>query len=205
MIDRRLRSILDPVLERAANIAVVRGLTADGLTITGCVAGLGGAGLIAAGLPLAGLVLFLVGRCLDGLDGTVARATRPTRRGGFLDIVLDFVVYAAVPLAFAWADPGRNALAACALLAGFLVNGAAFLAFALLDRPEPAVSADAGGKAFRYLAGLAEGGETILAFTLFCLWPAAFATLATAFAGLCLVSAGARVVLGWRLLGDEQR
>jgi hypothetical protein len=33
-----------------------------------------------------------------------------------------------------------------------------------------------------------------------CLVPAAFALLATIFAGLCCVSAAARLVLGWRLL-----
>ena len=37
----------------------------------------------------------------DGLDGAVARLTTPTDRGAFLDITLDFLFYASVPLAFA--------------------------------------------------------------------------------------------------------
>ena len=70
----------------------------------------------------------------DGLDGAIARATAPTDRGGFLDISLDFIVYAAIPLAFAIYDPAQNALSAAILLASFLANGGAFLAFARLGR-----------------------------------------------------------------------
>jgi len=42
---------------------------------------------------------------------------------------------------------------------------------------------------------LAEGAETILVFTLFCLAPAFFAPLAYAFAALCLMSAAGRILL----------
>jgi len=64
-----------------------------------------------------GAALILVSRLLDGLDGAVARATTPTDRGGFLDITLDFLFYASIPLAFAVARPDANALAAAVLLA----------------------------------------------------------------------------------------
>ena len=53
----------------------------------------------------AALLLFILNRLFDGLDGAVARATRRTDRGGFLDIVFDFAVYGAVPLAFALREP----------------------------------------------------------------------------------------------------
>jgi phosphatidylglycerophosphate synthase len=62
----------------------------------------------------------------------VARLTRPTDRGAFLDITLDFLFYASVPLAFALADPAANALPAAVLLAAFIGTGSSFLAFALL-------------------------------------------------------------------------
>ena len=38
--------------------------------------------------------------------------TRKTDFGGFLDIVLDFAFYGAIPLGFIFADPAANALAA---------------------------------------------------------------------------------------------
>ena len=201
MFDIRVRRLVDPVLERMADLAVRNRISADTLTTAGCIAGLSAAGCIATGAVLTGLTLFLVGRCLDGLDGTVARRTGPTNRGGFLDIVLDFLVYATIPLGFAILDPAANALAACTLLASFLANGTAFLAFALMQERGGSSALPRGGKAFHYLAGLAEGTETIAAFSLFCLWPSAFAPLAYAFAALCAISAAARIVLAWRMLG----
>jgi phosphatidylglycerophosphate synthase len=58
---------------------------------------------------VAGLALLLASRLMDGLDGAVARLTAPTDRGAFLDITLDFLFYASIPLAFALADPAANA------------------------------------------------------------------------------------------------
>jgi hypothetical protein len=61
-------------------------------------------------------------------------------------------------------------------------------------------TADQGRKSIYYLAGLAEGFETIAFMVAVCLFPAAFALLATIFAVLCCLSAAARVVMGWKLL-----
>ena len=66
------------------------------------------------------------------MDGALARRTVATERGAFLDISLDFVFYAAIPLAFAALLPEQNALAAAALLAAFVVTGTSFLAFAVM-------------------------------------------------------------------------
>ncbi len=79
-----------------------------------------------------GLALLLASRLADGLDGAVARLTQPTDRGAFLDITLDFLFYASIPLAFAIADPAANALPAAVLLAAFIGTGSSFLAFAVL-------------------------------------------------------------------------
>ena len=55
----------------------------------------------------------------------MARLTAPTDRGAFLDITLDFLFYASIPLAFAVADPAANALPAAVLLAAFIGTGSA--------------------------------------------------------------------------------
>jgi phosphatidylglycerophosphate synthase len=62
----------------------------------------------------------------------VARQTQTSDLGGFLDITLDFVFYASIPLGFALADPQANALAAAAVLAAFVGTASSFLAFAAL-------------------------------------------------------------------------
>jgi phosphatidylglycerophosphate synthase len=200
MFDARVRRLIDPPLTAAGAELARRGVTADQVTIAAAIVGLVGAAAIALGWPLIGLALILAGRLGDGLDGAVARAaTGPTDRGGYLDIVSDFVVYAAVPLAFAAADPA-NALAAAALLASFLFNGAAFLAYAVMAERRGLVSDAQGVKSLYYLAGLMEGAETIAFFAAFCLWPGWFPQLAAIMAALCLVSGAARSVIAWRTL-----
>jgi phosphatidylglycerophosphate synthase len=128
-----------------------------------------------------------------------ARRRQPTR-GGFLDIALDFFVYAAIPLAFAFYDPSSNALSAALLLASFLANGSTFLAFAILAEKRVLVSDFRGSKSIYYLGGIAEGSETIAFFAAFCLFPSAFPVLALIFGIICIVSAIARVRLGWSML-----
>jgi hypothetical protein len=76
----------------------------------------------------------------------IARATRPTDRGAFLDIALDFLVYAAVPLGFAAWDPHANAFPAAFLLASFVANGSAFLAFSTMAEKRGLMTARQGRK-----------------------------------------------------------
>ncbi|WP_181708376.1 CDP-alcohol phosphatidyltransferase family protein [Chthonobacter rhizosphaerae] len=200
MFDARLRPLIDPPLGRAGAWLAARGVTADGLTVAGFAAGVAAAAAIAAGAFLVGLALIGLNRLADGLDGAVARTTGKTDRGGYLDVTLDFAFYGLVPLAFAAADPERNALAAAALLTAFYVNGAAFLAFAVMAEKRGLKTSAQGDKSLFYLAGLAEGAETIAVFAAMCVFPAAFPALAGAFAALTGVSAVARVVLGARAL-----
>ena len=162
---------------------------------------------IAAGAALAygqfglGLALVIANRLLDGLDGAVARATQPSDFGGYLDIVGDFVFYLAVPLSFGLADPA-NLKSAMVLLACFGLTGTSFLAFAVLAAKRGLQTAAHGAKSFFYSTGLAEGTETILAFILFCLWPAHFPAIALAYAGLCIVTVVQRSFAAWAAFRD---
>ena len=93
------------------------------------------------------------------------------------------------------------ALAAACLLAAFLANGTAFLAYAVIAAKRKLETTAQGAKSIYYLAGLAEGTETIAVFCALCLWPAAFPWIAGGFAVVCLLSALGRLVIGWRTLG----
>ena len=108
--------------------------------------------------------------------------------------------YAAVPLAFAVVDAPRNALAAAFLLASFLVNGAAFLAFTLMAERNRLSTEAQGQKSFYYLTGLAEGGETVAFFVAFCVFPQFFPWLAVLFGCLCFASAAGRILAAGKLL-----
>ena len=203
MIDANIRRLIDPPLARAGQRLAAAGIGADALTIGGCLLGLAAALAIAAGQFYIALALLIANRIADGLDGAIARATRPTDRGAFLDIALDFLVYAAVPLGFASWSPHANAFAAALLLASFVANGSAFLAFSTLAEKRGIKTTRQGQKSVYYLSGIAEGFETIAFMIAFCLFPTAFPILAIIFATLCWISAVGRLVLGWTLLAGK--
>jgi phosphatidylglycerophosphate synthase len=202
MLDRAFISLLTPSLQRVAAVLVRCGIGADSVTLAGFAVGLGAAVAIVLGAPLTALALIAASRLADGLDGAVARLTRPTDRGAFLDIALDFVFYASIPLAFALADPVANALPAAALLAAFIGTGSSFLAFALLAERRGLSSADYPQKGIYYLGGLTEATETLACFALMCLWPQHFGWWAYGFALLCALTLAMRLWAGWQLLGE---
>ena len=122
----------------------------------------------------------------------------PTLFGGYLDIVCDMAFYAAVPFGFALASPD-NALWAALLLASFVCTASSFLGRAVMAAQRGEADAGARGrKSFFYAAGIIEGSETILAFVLFCLFPAAFPWMAGLLAVLCLWTAAARLFEAYR-------
>ena len=198
MLDRAAIALLEPSLERIARVLVRAGIGADAITLFGFVLGLAAAGGIALGQPSASLMLLLASRLMDGLDGAVARLTRPTDRGAFLDITLDFLFYASIPLAFALADPAANALPAAVLLAAFMGTGSSFLAFAVLAERRGLKSEDYPQKGLYYLGGLTEASETLICFVLMCLWPQHFAWWAYGFAALCALTIATRLLGGWK-------
>ena len=109
MLDPIFRPIIHKPLDAVGRWLAGIGLSANQVTFAGLGLGLAAAIAIALGGFAIGLFLFLLSRIGDGLDGAVARVTTPTDQGGFLDIALDFFVYAAIPLAFAVYDPSSNA------------------------------------------------------------------------------------------------
>jgi phosphatidylglycerophosphate synthase len=200
MLDRAAIALLKPVLERMARVLVRAGIGADSVTLFGFALGLAAALAVARGMLLAGLALLLSSRLMDGLDGAVARLTRPTDRGAFLDITLDFLFYASFALAFAVADPAANALPAAVLLAAFMGTASSFLAFAVLAQRRGLKSEDYPQKGLYYLGGLTEATETLTCFVLMCLWPQHFALWAYGFALLCALTIVSRIVGGWHAL-----
>ncbi|MDQ6684135.1 MAG: CDP-alcohol phosphatidyltransferase family protein [Pseudomonadota bacterium] len=198
MIDRQATALIRPAIDVLARALVRARVGADVLSFIGLGVGWGGALAIAMHAPGVGAALILLSRLLDGLDGAVARQTTPTDRGGFLDISLDFLFYPSIPLAFAFADPTRNALAAAVLLAAFVGTGTSFLAFAVLAAKRGLTSTAYPDKSFFFLGGLTEAAETLSFFIAMCLWSQHFALLAHAFAALCAVTIAMRLHWGWQ-------
>jgi len=196
MFDRALNAALQRPLKSLAGVLVRRGWRADQVTWVGFALGLCAVPLIVLGHTHWALLAMALNRLGDGLDGSMARLTQPTDRGAFLDISLDFLFYASIPLAFALADPHANALAAAVLIYSFIGTAGTFLAFAVLAAKRGLSSTAYPGKGFYYLGGLTESFETMLVFTVMCLVPDWFAPLAYGFAALCALTTVTRIAAG---------
>lgn len=194
MFDVALRRLVDPTLIRMAVWAADARISANALTIGGAALGLGAAFFITQSNFTAALVLIILNRIFDGLDGAIARINGPTEFGGYLDTICDYIFYLSVPVAFAVIDLA-NQLPALLLIASFTLTAVSFLAFAAIAARHTSDGGSHGPKAFIYSTGLMEGGETIAFFVLFCLFPAFFPTLAIVFAALCLLTVVQRLVL----------
>ena len=198
MLDQRATALIRPAVNRVAGWLHHAGMGANQVTLAGFAVGMLAAWLIGTGAYLPGMAAIFVSRALDALDGAVARLTQPTDAGGFLDITLDFLFYASIPLAFALADPLQNALPAAVLLAAFVGTGSSFLAFATLAAKRGLPNTAYPDKSLHFLGGLTEAAETLACFAAMCLWPGLFPELAYGFAVLCAITTATRIVWGWR-------
>lgn len=205
MLDQPLRRALAPTLDSIAGWLSRAGVPPLALTVGGFLAGAAAAVAAGFGLWLVALILWLLNRVLDGLDGPVARRRGATELGGFLDIVADFTVYGGFVVGVAVAVPDAR-LACLVLLLAYYVSGTAFLALSSIQERlgrttgiAPRESLE-DGRSLLFVGGLAEGTETIIVYVLFCLLPGHAALIAWLFAGAVALTAAQRVALAIQLL-----
>lgn len=200
MLDRHILLLLKKPFRTIAKQLVAVHVSANTVTLTGFVIGMTSIGCLWQEWYFAALVLILINRIFDGIDGEVARLAKPTDDGAYLDIVLDFIFYAGVVLGFALGNPVTNGWPAALLLFGFMGTGSSFLAFAIMAERRGISSLHYPSKGFYYLGGLTEATETIIFFVLCCLLPDYFPTLAIVFSCLCFVTTVTRVSFATRSL-----
>lgn len=196
MLDRYSLKLLKMPLEYLATLLRRYRISADQVTVCAFIVGMFAVPALAFEWYALALVLILLNRLGDGVDGCLARQTQQTDRGAYLDIVLDFIFYSAVVFGFALANPEQNAVAAAALIFSFMGTGSSFLAFAILAERRNIHSITYPNKGFYYLTGITEGTETIVFFVAFCLFPQHFAVLAWIFFILCWVTTLSRIIGG---------
>lgn len=207
MLDAQARAVMAVPLDRLAARLDHPAITPNRLTGVGAVLGLTGAGAAAAQWWTAAAVLWLLSRLADGLDGPLARRRRTSDAGaggagGFLDIAADFLVYGAFVVGVA-VGAGGSALPFLLVLLAYYVNGTVFLAFSsIAERTGRRHDDDplSRGRSLNFLGGLAEGGETVVVHTLWCLLPAHAHALAWVWAAVVALTASYRVVTGYRAL-----
>ncbi len=200
MLDPIMVRLIAPPINNLGRILAERGVTANSVTLTGFGFGLCALPALALQAPTLALVLIVLNRIADGLDGAVARASGTTDFGAYLDIVLDFIFYAAVVVGFALMDL-KNAVVATALLASFIGTGTSFLGYAIVAAKRGMETTTRGQKSFFYSGGLAEGTETILFFAVICLQPDWFVPASVIFMMLCWITVGMRIAQAYATFG----
>lgn len=206
VMDDAVRPVLGRALAPLVRGADRLGLRPVHLTVLGLVLGLGAAAAAGLGSWWWALVLWLVGRVPDGIDGLLARRQDiHSDRGGFVDVMADFAVYGGFVLGVAVGAPATR-LACVALLVTYYLNGSAFLAISGLAEKRRDRVGDQG-RSLQFVRGLTEGTETIVAHGVFALlgavrpgWQPAAVWV---FAAMVAVTVVQRLVLGWRHLDDD--
>ena len=201
MFDHLLRGVKDRLLAPLASL--LRGVPPNVITLVAFVLGIGAAASAWRGAWAAGLSLWIANRVADGLDGTVARLSqRQSDFGGYLDILLDFVVYAAIPVGFAIQSPEREVLISAVVLeAAFFVNGCSWMYLsAVLEKRASGAQATGELTSVTMPPALVAGFETVIFFALFFLFPDRRVVLFTLMSALVGVNIVQRLAWARRVL-----
>lgn len=199
MFDERMRqlkeSAFDPLARPLLNVPPLA------LSVAGLLLGVGAAVALWQQAYLVGFALWFLNRVFDGLDGTVARSLGvQSDFGGYLDIVIDFVVYAAIPVGLALGRPSEAVtLSLIFLLVTFYVNGASWMYLAAILEKR---NLSRGDKltTITMPTGIIGGTETILFYTVFIFFPAHLVWLFSLMGLLILVTILQRLAWAYRHL-----
>ncbi|MEE8295620.1 MAG: hypothetical protein V3R64_07890, partial [Sphingomonadales bacterium] len=149
--------------------------------------GLGAAFFAGTGAFMVALGLFILNRIFDGLAESAGRAGGITGFGRYLDIVLNFIVYSAIALSFAFIGDG-NSLISAILMFSLLAWGGSILAFAGVARGLHLQKNASGNFLLDLGAGLVGTTEITLGLILLLLVPEFFPAIGILLAGLILLS-----------------
>lgn len=198
MIDIAFRAYLPRFAGPLVAFYVRRGWTPNRVSLLGFALALLASVAVAWHHWWVALVLWWVSRLADGTDGLLARETGQTSEfGAYLDIVLDMAAYGAMVLGFAWAVPALAAHWTVVLFLYILCIASALALGAGEAKLEHAPRDDRG---LRLGAGLAEGGETGIAYSVFLLFPNQLETAVTIWIVVLVSTVVARTALAARLL-----
>jgi phosphatidylglycerophosphate synthase len=174
MFDDLLRRLKDRWLAPLARV-LGPGIAPDVYTVLAWLLGMAAAFAVWSGRYQVAAALWIANRIFDGLDGTMARVhDRQSDFGGYLDIVLDFVVYAAIPAAMVLAPDGEGLVGpGIFLLSTFFVNSASWMYLAaILERRAQGAASRGELTTITMPPGIVAGTETFAFYLVFLLVPA---------------------------------
>lgn len=169
------------------------------ITVLALLTGLLCAYLAAIGSVIPSLIMWLLSRMLDGFDGLIARIhAKQSDFGGYFDILLDFVIYAAVPIGLVLNQPtSQNYFALAIMLSSFYINTASWMYLAAILEKRAMREANTE-TTITVPSGLIGGTETISVYCVFLLFPTAISILFGVFSVLVFVTILQRLVWAWK-------
>ena len=177
MFDALFRQIKDrlfvsvaKMLDIPPNLITVFSLILGGLTV----------GFVLKKLYLAALIFWILNRLFDGLDGAIARIhQRQTDLGGYIDILSDFIIYAAIPISLVVSAPTiERYFCLTLMISTFYVNAASWMYLsAILEKQKQGSKTSREDTAVIMPTGLVGGTETVLMYSLFFMMPERIAIL----------------------------
>jgi phosphatidylglycerophosphate synthase len=203
MIDQPFRNILPRYTNSLVDLYKRLGLTPNQITLGGLVLACMAAFATAHGWVWLALAIWWGGRLFDGTDGIYARATDQTSEfGAFFDILCDMASYSVMIFGFASLYPELQGSWMIMLFFYVLcITGA--LSLGAIEQKLALESKDNRG--IRLAAGLAEGGETGIAYSLFLLFPSQIKVLSTLWILVLFVTVLARALLAYKILKPVDR
>lgn len=199
MFDAPLRQFKDrvgaPLARRLSRV------TPTSISLIGLVIALLAAWSAYRQMYFAAFALWILNRVLDGLDGLLARLhNKQSDFGGYVDILTDFVAYAALPIGLVAGSPSSERYLALAfLLASFYINTASWMYLAAILEKR-SMHGDDTQTTIVMPAGIIGGFETIIAYGVFTLFPAYLTILYIIFTILVFITIIQRLIWAKRNL-----
>ncbi len=197
MLDKYFSNDLYPVFIIFAKLFIKFGFKANQITILGLIFSFLSFLLVINHQYIFGLLIFLISRLMDGIDGIIANNTSKTDFGGFLDIVCDLISYSIIPLAFILIN-NSNAMFGSILLASFFGTSSTFLAIAIFESKRK-FSLNSN-KSFYHVGGIVGSTQTIVFLSLMFVFPKYFNEIALIFSILCMAGTLERIYHGYKIL-----
>lgn len=176
-------------LEKLGRLVLKIGISANVVTIVGFIVGLLAINFLSLERYGLALLCILINRFFDALDGAMARNSKVTEFGVFLDATLDYTFYAGVIFGFALANPAQNAVAAAFLMFAFTAAACAMLSYAVIAYKNNGNEKLKIEQSPFYLGGVAQGFETMIALVVLCIIPSWFLQIAIVLGCLCIIKA----------------
>lgn len=193
MIDTNLRKHVQPIFNTISQACIKLKLTPMMLTLAAFVVGSSGGLLVAMDHYYLAVFALIGSGLLDVLDGSVARLThQASKRGAFMDLVLDRMVEASVILGL-YASRPQYAWAYLLFLVAVIFNFSTFMVAGALWQNE-------GKKSMHYDVGIVERTETFVAFVLVLLVPQILMYVMMVLNSLIFLTG---IIRSYRIMKDE--